>query len=89
MTDQVAVVLDGLSRRDHGTGPEDLVFTLGFNEPFHQDTVRKRFYARSSVPASVPSAKRATTVSLTTASSSTTCATPSALWPSKSFHCQT
>ena len=44
MTDQVAVVLDGLSRRDHGTGPEDLVFTLGFNEPFHQDTVRKRFY---------------------------------------------
>ena len=44
MTDQVAVVLDGLSRRDHSTGPEELVFTLGFNEPFHQDTVRKRFY---------------------------------------------
>jgi integrase len=44
MTDQVAVVLDGLSRRDHGTGPEELVFNLGFNEPFHQDTVRKRFY---------------------------------------------
>jgi integrase len=44
VTEQVAVVLDGLSRRDHGTGPEDLVFTLGFNEPFHQDTVRKRFY---------------------------------------------
>jgi hypothetical protein len=44
MTDHVAVVLDGLSRRDHGTRPEDLVFTLGFNGPFHQDTVRKRFY---------------------------------------------
>ena len=45
MTDQVAVVLDGLSRRDDSTGPEDLVFTpLGYNEPVHQDTVRKRFY---------------------------------------------
>jgi len=45
MTDQVAVVLDALSRRDHYTGADELVFTLGYNEPFHQDTVRKRFYA--------------------------------------------
>jgi integrase len=45
MTDQVAVVLDALSRRDYCTSADDLVFTLGFNEPLHQDTVRKRFYA--------------------------------------------
>ncbi len=45
MTDPVAVVLDRLSRRDDCTEPEDLVFTLGYNEPVHQDTVRKRFYA--------------------------------------------
>jgi integrase len=44
MSDQVAVVLDALSRRGDSTGPEDLVFTLGYNEPIHQDTVRKRFY---------------------------------------------
>ena len=44
MSDQVAIVLDALSRRDNSTGPEDLVFTLGHNEPIHQDTVRKRFY---------------------------------------------
>jgi integrase len=45
LTDPVAVVLDTLSHRDTSTGPEDLVFTLGYNEPIHQDTVRKRFYA--------------------------------------------
>jgi integrase len=45
MTDPVAVVLDRLSRRDYCTEPEDLVFTFGYNEPVHQDTVRKRFHA--------------------------------------------
>jgi integrase len=45
MSDPVAVALDALSRRDCGTAAEDRVFTLGHNEPIHQDTVRKRFYA--------------------------------------------
>jgi integrase len=45
MSDPVAVALDALSRRDCGTAPEDRVFTLGHDEPIHQDTVRKRFYA--------------------------------------------
>ena len=45
MSDPVARVLDGLSRRDGDTGPEDLVFSPGFRVPFHNDTARKRFYA--------------------------------------------
>jgi integrase len=44
MSDQVARVLDALSRREEGLGPDDLVFTLGHNVPFHHDTARKRFY---------------------------------------------
>jgi integrase len=44
MSDPVARVLDALSRRDEGTGPDDLVFSPGFNVPFYDDTVRKRFY---------------------------------------------
>jgi integrase len=43
MSDPVARVLDGLSRRD--VGPDDLVFSPGYDVPFHHDTVRKRFYA--------------------------------------------
>ena len=45
MSDPVARVLDGLSRRDHDTRPDDLVFSLGHNLPLHHDTTRKRFYA--------------------------------------------
>ena len=45
MSDPVARVLDGLSRRDHNTRPDDLVFSLGHNLPLHHDTARKRFYA--------------------------------------------
>ena len=45
MSDQVARVLDGLSRRDGNARPDDLVFSPGYNVPFHHDTVRKRFYA--------------------------------------------
>jgi len=45
MSDQVARVLDGLSRRDGNSRPDDLVFSPGYNVPFHHDTVRKRFYA--------------------------------------------
>jgi integrase len=44
MSDQVARVLDELSRRQEGTRPDDLVFSPGFNVPFYDDTVRKRFY---------------------------------------------
>jgi integrase len=44
MSDQVARVLDGLSRREDKTRPDDLVFSPGYNVPFHHDTVRKRFY---------------------------------------------
>jgi hypothetical protein len=39
MSDQVARVLDGLSRRDGNSRPEDLVFSPGYNVPFHHDTV--------------------------------------------------
>jgi integrase len=45
MSDPVARVLDGLSRRADGTGADDLVFSPGYDVPFHHDTVRKRFYA--------------------------------------------
>src|SRR4051794_7040881 len=45
MSDPVARVLDGLSRRGVGTRPDDLVFSPGYDVPFHHDTVRKRFYA--------------------------------------------
>jgi integrase len=45
MSDPVARVLDGLSRRDAGTRPDDLVVSPGYDVPFHHDTVRKRFYA--------------------------------------------
>jgi integrase len=45
MSDPVARVLDGLSRRDHNTRLDDLVFSLGYDVPFHHDTARKRFYA--------------------------------------------
>jgi len=38
-------VLAGLSRRDDNMRPDDLVFSPGYNVPFHHDTVRKRFYA--------------------------------------------
>jgi site-specific recombinase XerD len=44
MSDPVARVLDALSRRKEGTRPDDLVFSPGFNVPFYDDTVRKRFY---------------------------------------------
>ncbi len=45
MSDPVARVLDGLSRRAEGGRADDLVFSPGYNVPFHHDTVRKRFYA--------------------------------------------
>jgi integrase len=45
MSDPGARVLDGLRRRDDATRPDDLVFSLGHNLPFHHDTSRKRFYA--------------------------------------------
>ena len=44
MSDPVARVLDALSRGDEGTRPDDLVASPGFNAPFYDDTVRKRFY---------------------------------------------
>ena len=45
MSDPVARALDGLSRRAEGTGADDLVFSPGYDVPFHHDTVHKRFYA--------------------------------------------
>jgi integrase len=44
MSDPVARVLDALSRREEGTAPDDLVLSPGYNVPFDDDTVRKRFY---------------------------------------------
>src|SRR4051812_18132062 len=45
LSNPVARVLDGLSRRGNDSRPDDLVFSLGHNLPFHHDTARKRFYA--------------------------------------------
>jgi integrase len=45
VSDQVARVLDALSGRDANVRPDDLVFSPGYDVPFHDDTVRKRFYA--------------------------------------------
>jgi integrase len=45
ISDPVARVLERLSRRPHDTQPDELVFSLGHNLPFHHDTARKRFYA--------------------------------------------
>jgi hypothetical protein len=42
MSDPVARVLDRISRRDHDTRPDDLVFSLGHNVSFHHDTARTR-----------------------------------------------
>ena len=44
MSDEVARVLDGLSRRDVSPRPADLVFSPGYNLLFHHDTVRTRLY---------------------------------------------
>jgi integrase len=44
MSDPVARVLNGLSRRDQGTRPDDLVFSAGDNVPIYDVTLRKRFY---------------------------------------------
>jgi integrase len=45
MIDQVAVVLDGLSRREHFTGEDDLVFGNELGEHFDDSALRRRFYA--------------------------------------------
>jgi integrase len=45
MSDQVARVLDALSRRADDARADDLVFTVGRGIPVHHDWVRKRFYA--------------------------------------------
>ncbi len=45
MIDQVARALDGLSRREHFTGDEDLVFCNQVGEHFEDSALRRRFYA--------------------------------------------
>ena len=45
MADQVAAVLDGLSRRPRFTSTKHLVFCTGFGERLHDAVIRKRFYA--------------------------------------------
>ncbi len=45
MIDQVARALDGLSRREHFAGDEDLVFCNDVGEHFDDSALRRRFYA--------------------------------------------
>ncbi len=45
MIDQVARALDDLSRREHFTGDEDLVFCNQVGEHFEDSALRRRFYA--------------------------------------------
>jgi integrase len=45
LIDQAARVLDGLSRRETFTAPEDLVFCSPVGEHVHDDQLRDRFYA--------------------------------------------
>jgi integrase len=45
MIDQVARVLDGLSRRELFTGDDDLVFCNDLGEHFDDSALRRRFYA--------------------------------------------
>jgi integrase len=66
MSDQVARVLDRLSRGEQGTRPEDLVLSPGLNVPFYDDTVRKRFSSRSRRRDSADCAGRRTRLSSTT-----------------------
>ena len=74
MSDPVARVLDGLSRGSQPARPDDLVFSPGHNVPFHDDTVRKRFYVALEAAGLSGCARRRIR------SSSTTCATRSAPW---------
>ena len=45
LSDQAVVALDGLSRREHFTGPDDLVFGDQVGEHGNDDDVRDAFYA--------------------------------------------
>jgi integrase len=45
LIDQAAVVLDGLSRREHFTGPDDRVFCSWTGGPFDDGEIRDEFYA--------------------------------------------
>jgi integrase len=80
LSDPVARALDHLSRREHDTRPDDLVFSLGHNLPFHHDPARKRFYAALEAAGLGRLCARRTT-----RSSSTTCATRSARSPVQAF----
>jgi len=44
LIDQAAVPLDGLSRRSHFTGNDDLVFATAIGKPLDDSALRKRFY---------------------------------------------
>lgn len=45
LIDQAARALDGLSRREHFTGVDDLVFASDVGRPFDDGPLRERFYA--------------------------------------------
>jgi integrase len=45
MTDQVMLVLDGLSQRPHFAAEDDLVFRNAFGEHLDGSALRRRFYA--------------------------------------------
>jgi len=52
LSDQALVALDGLSRRDHFTGPHDLVFCTDTGEHLSGDSIRDGFYAALRAPGS-------------------------------------
>jgi hypothetical protein len=74
--------VDVLSRHDEGDQPRRSRVSPGFNVPFYDDTVRKRFYVALE-------AGSAACVPTSTPSSSTTCATRSGRWPSRHFRAPT
>ena len=45
LVDQAARALDSLSRREHFTAEDDLVFVNAVGEPFEESAMRRRFYA--------------------------------------------
>ena len=45
LSDQAMVAFDGLSRREHFTGPDDLVFANVVGQHLNDDVVRDAFYA--------------------------------------------
>ena len=83
LNDQAARALDQLSRREHFTAPDDLVFCSEVGEHRDDGSIRRAFY--QALDAAGLGDKRTGP----TRSGSTICATRSARWPHRSGRCMT